>query len=250
MNFSILPLFFPSLFFLPYPSPPLPFPSFSSPSFYVSSPPSIPPPLICRPSLAFERSLTKVTGELALSFPSAHISKLASHDQLQFCLEGHLERLSNIHHNTLFMDRWGHPHIMRHTILHTTPHSSSHHTSHHTSHYTAIYHTSHHTSYHTLPFTSHQGFDHSTPHTTRTSHPTSCLPLTQTPTHSHTLSPFSRLSEGADTVYTFDMAKLHSHLLQKAATTPGASYHNLLVLKYEVRCASENGGPHNIGIHT
>ena len=30
------------------------------------------------------------------------------------------------------------------------------------------------------------------------------------------------------------MAKLHTHLLEKAASTPAAAYHNLLVLKYEV----------------
>ena len=48
------------------------------------------------------------------------------------------------------------------------------------------------------------------------------------------LPQFSRLSEGPETVYTFDMAKLHTHLLEKAASTPAAAYHNLLVLKYEV----------------
>ena len=61
---------------------------------------------------------------------------------------------------------------------------------------------------------------------------------THTHTHTHTVSlcypQFSRLSERPETVCTFDMAKLHTHLLEKAASTPAAAYHNLLVLKYEV----------------
>ena len=95
-------------------------PSLPSPSSLPSppSPSSLPLLPAPDPSLGVGRSLTKVLGELAFSFPSVHVSKLASHGQLQFCLEGHLESLSNIYHNTLFMNRWA---------LHTAPllHSQS-----------------------------------------------------------------------------------------------------------------------------
>ena len=151
----------PSLFFLPSTpsSPSIIFPSLC-PSLPVHPLPCIlrisppfPSLLLFHSSLSFHwRSLTKVMGELAFSFPSAHVSKLASYNQLQFCLEGHLERLSNIYHNTLFMNRW--VHCTSHHSLHLTPHHAPHYTTPHQPHLTSPYPSSHHSTPHPTTHTS------------------------------------------------------------------------------------------------
>ena len=113
--------------------------------------PLFPSLLLFHSSLSFHwRSL----GELVFSFPSAHVSKLALYNQLQFCLEGCLERLSNIYHNALFMNRW--VHCTLHHSLYLTPHHTPHYTTPHHTNHTSPHLTHHPTTLHlTLPLTPH-----------------------------------------------------------------------------------------------
>jgi hypothetical protein len=50
-----------------------------------------------------DKSMVKVSGELAVSFPSAYIGQLLIHEEFRFVLLGDLSRLRNVLHNTQFV---------------------------------------------------------------------------------------------------------------------------------------------------
>ena len=49
------------------------------------------------------RAMVKVSGELAVSFPSSCVGQLLIHEEFRFVLMGDLNKLRNVLHNTQFV---------------------------------------------------------------------------------------------------------------------------------------------------